>query len=231
MSNHRLANAISLATIDDPDIPPPQDSTEIARHILGALHDSASGKLKSTIENLICFHLITEIWDRTWTSRRNKTLEYMLCLPISGCSNLIQCLDSYFATVTNELDSSETVHRYIRSFPKFFFIRLIREAWNIDHIEKDCRSIAFPLKLNMDPYTEWNGSQTHFQLVAVIAHLGDPDPNRGHYITFLRIFGQWILFNDRQVDFVNESKALEDNFPENEQSTQTAIILLYVVDD
>jgi hypothetical protein len=231
MSNHQLANAISLSTIDDPDIPPPQDSAEIALYILRALHDSSSGKLESTIENLICFQMVTEIWDSSWTDRIDNTLEYMLCLPIHGCSNLIQCLDSYFATVTNELNSSETVHRYLRSFPKFFFIQLIREVWNIDHIEKDCHFIAFPLKLNMDPYTDWDGNHTHYQLAAVIAHLGDPDPNRGHYITFLNIFGQWILFNDRQVDFVNESNALEDNFPENEESTQTAIILLYVLDD
>jgi ubiquitin C-terminal hydrolase len=123
------------------------------------------------------------------------------------------------------------VHRSICSFPKFFFIQLIREVWNIDHIKKDCRSIAFPLKLNMDAYTPDCGINTHYQLAAVIAHLGDPDPNRGHNIAFLRIFGQWIRFNDTQVDFVNESNALEDNFPENEESTQTAIILLYVVDD
>jgi hypothetical protein len=61
MSNHQLGNAISPSTIDDPDIRPPQDCSEMAMHIIRALHDSASEKLQSTIEKLICFHLITEI--------------------------------------------------------------------------------------------------------------------------------------------------------------------------
>jgi hypothetical protein len=47
-------------------------------------------------------------------------------------------------------------------------------------------------------------------------------------MTFLRIFGQWIRFNDTEVEAVEESAALHENFPETEGSPQTATILLYV---
>jgi hypothetical protein len=48
---------------------------------------------------------------------------------------------------------------------------------------------------------------------------------------FLRIFGQWIRFHDAEVEAVEESAALHENFPETEGSHQTAIILLYVTDN
>jgi hypothetical protein len=48
---------------------------------------------------------------------------------------------------------------------------------------------------------------------------------------FLRIFGQWIRFNDTEVEAVEESAALHENFPETEGSPQTATILLHVADN
>jgi hypothetical protein len=48
---------------------------------------------------------------------------------------------------------------------------------------------------------------------------------------FLRIFGQWIRFNDTEVEAAEQSAALYENFPETEGSPQTATILLYVVDN
>jgi hypothetical protein len=48
---------------------------------------------------------------------------------------------------------------------------------------------------------------------------------------FLKIFGRWIRFNDTEVEDVEESAALHENFPETEGSPQTAIILLCVADN
>jgi hypothetical protein len=45
-------------------------------------------------------------------------------------------------------------------------------------------------------------------------------------MTFFRIFGQWIRFNDTEVEAVEESAALCEKFPEAEGSRQTATILL-----
>jgi hypothetical protein len=61
--------------------------------------------------------------------------------------------------------------------------------------------------------------------------LGNPEKDQGHYMTFLRIFRQWIRFNDTEAEAVEESAALYENFPETEGSPQTATILLYVADN
>jgi hypothetical protein len=49
-------------------------------------------------------------------------------------------------------------------------------------------------------------------------------------MVFPRISEQWMPFNDTQVEAINQSAALEDNFPENDRLTQTATILLSVSD-
>jgi ubiquitin C-terminal hydrolase len=68
-------------------------------------------------------------------------------------------------------------------------------------------------------------------LAAVISHLGDLEKDQDHYITLVRIFNQWIRFNDNGVEAVQESAALHEDFPETEGSTQTATILLYLADN
>jgi hypothetical protein len=50
-------------------------------------------------------------------------------------------------------------------------------------------------------------------------------------MTFLRIFGQWIRFNDTEVEAIKESAPFRENFPETEGFPQTATILLYVADN
>jgi hypothetical protein len=61
--------------------------------------------------------------------------------------------------------------------------------------------------------------------------LGNPEKDQGYYMTFFRIFGQWIRFDDTEVAAVEESATLHENFPETEGSLQTATILLYVADN
>jgi hypothetical protein len=70
-----------------------------------------------------------------------------------------------------------------------------------------------------------------YQLAAIFSHLGNSENDQGHYMMFLRIFGQRIQLNDTEVDAVEESEALHKNFPETESSPQIATILLYVADN
>jgi hypothetical protein len=61
--------------------------------------------------------------------------------------------------------------------------------------------------------------------------LGNPEKDQGHYMTFLRAFGQWVRFNYTEVEAVEESAAIHENFPETERSPHPAIGLLYVADN
>jgi uncharacterized UBP type Zn finger protein len=79
---------------------------------------------------------------------------------------------------------------------------------------KDCRRVAFPVMLDMIPYAVQTENHYPYQLAAVISHLGNPEKDQGHYMTFLRIFGQWIRLNDTEVEAIEEPAALHENFPE-----------------
>jgi hypothetical protein len=96
---------------------------------------------------------------------------------------------------------------------------------------KDCRRVAFSIMLDMTPYAVQTENCYPYQLAAVISRLGNPEKDQVQCMMFLKIFGQWIRFNDTEVESVEESAALRENFPETERSPQTATILLYVADN
>jgi uncharacterized UBP type Zn finger protein len=83
----------------------------------------------------------------------------------------------------------------------------------------------------MTKYTLNRGTPCQCQLAAAISHLNDPEEYLGHYVTFVRIFGEWVRFDDTKPVPVSNFEALEDNFPKRKDSDQTATILLYVSDD
>jgi hypothetical protein len=67
---------------------------------------------------------------------------------------------------------------------------------------KDCHRVAFPVMLDMTPYAVQTENRYPSQLTAVISHMGNPENDQGYYMTFLRIFGQSIRFNDTEVEAV-----------------------------
>jgi hypothetical protein len=96
---------------------------------------------------------------------------------------------------------------------------------------KDCRRVTFPIILDMTPYAVQTETRCQYQLAAVISHLGNPEKDQGHCVTFLRIFGQCIRFHDTEVETVERSAAPEEKFPKTEGSPQTATILVYLADN
>jgi hypothetical protein len=61
--------------------------------------------------------------------------------------------------------------------------------------------------------------------------MGDLAESLGLYITLVRVFGQWFRWNDTAVKAVDESATLQGNFPQTEDFTQIASILLYVANN
>jgi hypothetical protein len=111
-------------------------------------------------------------------------------LLVFGSSTLIDCLDSFFRVIPFNFQSTETHQHFISLFPRFLFIHLDHDVGNRDHIEKDCRTIAFPIILDMTQYAFGPPAPAHYQLVSVTANLGDPRDYQDHYIRSLRAFGR-----------------------------------------
>jgi hypothetical protein len=216
MSQNRRINAVSLSTVCEPEVLDGKDCFELTLQISGALRDVSSGMLRDTIEQLFCFRQITR-FSTAFSSRcvPDRPL-FFFHLPVSGSSTLMECLNSYFMIIQLDAEPPHTQQIFIRSFPRFFFLSLGRYVWGNDHMTKDHRRVAFPAMPNITPYAAQTENRYRYQLSAVISHLGNPEKDQGYYMTFLRIFGQWIRFNDTEVEAVEELAALHDNFPKHE---------------
>ena len=230
MSRHEVICAASLSRICEPHLVRGKDCSEFGMQIFQALHNSSSEGLRYTVENLICFEWSMRFRGPVSQENVTHTQEFFLRLPVAYSSTLIDCLNLFFAAIPYPGQEYETRQYSISFFPRFLFINLGRDMWNGMHMEKDCRRIDFPVILDLARYAFRQGICPRYQLGAVISHLGHPPQDVGHYMAFLKISGQWMRFNDTEVEAINQSAALEDNFLENEHSTQTATILLYVSD-
>jgi hypothetical protein len=188
MSQYHVTDVVSLSTICEPDLHDAKDCSELALKILGALRGSSSGTLRSTIEHLVCFKFTTRFQARFSSKLVSDPPYFFLQLPAFGLSTLNDWLDSFFGIIPLNSQSTETQQHFISFFPIFLFIHLGRDVWNPDHIEKDCCTITFPVTLDMTQYAFALPARFHYQLVSVIAHMGNPRDYQGHYITFIRVF-------------------------------------------
>jgi hypothetical protein len=126
------------------------------------------------------------------------------------------CLNSYFRILKLDAEPPQTQQIFIRSFPRFFFLSLGRYVWGNDRMAKDYRRVAFPVMLDMTSCAVQTKNRYPYQLAAIISHLGNPENDQDHYLTFLRIFDRWIQFNDIEVGAVEDSAALQENSPDTE---------------
>jgi hypothetical protein len=82
---------------------------------------------------------------------------------------LIECLNSYFGVIQLDAEPPQTQQNFIRSFPRFFFLTLDRDAWANDQMAKDCRRVTFPVMLDMTPYAFLTENCDPYRLAAVIS--------------------------------------------------------------
>lgn len=89
--------------------------------------------------------------------------------------------------------------------------------------------VVFPLELRLfNKTSNVECDDKLYDLVAVVIHCGS-GPNRGHYISIVKSFGFWLLFDDDLVDKIDAS-AIEDFYglPSDTQKTsESGYILFY----
>ncbi|XP_053208335.1 ubiquitin carboxyl-terminal hydrolase 46-like [Panonychus citri] len=89
--------------------------------------------------------------------------------------------------------------------------------------------VVFPLELRLfNKASTRSGDDKLYDLVAVVIHCG-PGPNRGHYITIVKSFGFWLLFDDELVEKMDVS-SIEDFYgitSDTQKSSESCYILLY----
>lgn len=89
--------------------------------------------------------------------------------------------------------------------------------------------VVFPLELRLFNKTfNIEGDDKLYDLVAVVIHCGS-GPNRGHYISIVKSFGFWLLFDDDLVDKIDAS-AIEDFYgltTDTQKTSESGYILFY----
>jgi hypothetical protein len=136
-------------------------------YLLRVLRDSCSENVRAKIENLISFTLTTR-----YCSELSELLElnppaFLLRIRVFGSATLVECLNSFFDVIFDdsgwhEIDTyTYPYQQFISSSPRFLFINLGRDMWNIDLFQKDCRHISFQILLDVTVYALGQGVHGH----------------------------------------------------------------------
>ncbi|KAI7697912.1 hypothetical protein SSS_10027 [Sarcoptes scabiei] len=88
--------------------------------------------------------------------------------------------------------------------------------------------VVFPFELRLFNKSSDDSQDKLYDLMAVVIHCGS-GPNRGHYITIVKSFGFWLLFDDDIVDKIDPS-TIEDFFgltSDTQKNSESGYILFY----
>nr|XP_054754881.1 ubiquitin carboxyl-terminal hydrolase 12-A-like [Lytechinus pictus] len=93
--------------------------------------------------------------------------------------------------------------------------------------------VVFPLELRlMNTSDDAEAPDKLYDLVSVVVHCGS-GPNRGHYITIVKSFGFWLLFDDDMVEKI-EVSSIEEFYglaTEVQKNSDSGYILFYQARD
>lgn len=191
------------------------------------IHDIFQGTLTNETRCLNCESL---------SSKDEDFLD--LSVEILANSSITHCLDVFSNTETlssehkyyceNCCSKQEAQKRMlIKKSPMILALHLKRfkymESQN-RHTKLTYR-VVFPFELRI--FNKTGNDDKLYDLVAVVIHCG-PGPNRGHYISIVKSFGLWLLFDDELVDKIDASSIEEFFGLTNDQKTsETSYILFY----
>lgn len=121
----------------------------------------------------------------------------------------------------------------IRRLPQVLALHLKR--FNLQLTKLSYR-VVFPAELRLfNTTSDAEQSDRIYDLFAIVVHVGS-QPNSGHYITLANSYGVWILFDDDDVQVVDESYisafyGLTDDQLAHTHSSESAYILFYQARD
>ena len=163
-----------------------------------------------------------------------------LSVDIRQNTSITQCLNDF-----SEMETLSSEHKYycenccskqeaqkrmrIKKLPMILALHLKRFKYmeSQSRHTKLSHRVVFPLELRLFHRTN-DVEDKLYDLVAVVIHCG-PGPNRGHYISIVKSFGFWLLFDDDLVEKI-EPSGIEEFFgltSDNQKTSETGYILFY----
>ncbi|KXJ28487.1 ubiquitin carboxyl-terminal hydrolase 46 [Exaiptasia diaphana] len=195
------------------------------------VHDMFEGTLTNETRCLCC---------ETVSSKDESFLD--LSVDVEQNTSISHCLRGFSSTETL---SSE--HKYfcetccskqeaqkrmrVKKLPKLLALHLKRFKYNetVQKYSKLSYRVVFPLELRLFNTSDDAVNRDRlYDLVAVVIHCGS-GPNRGHYITIVKSYGFWLLFDDDIVEKI-EPHTIEDFYgltSDIQKSSESGYILFY----
>ncbi|XP_071744660.1 ubiquitin carboxyl-terminal hydrolase 46 isoform X2 [Lepeophtheirus salmonis] len=165
-----------------------------------------------------------------------------LSIDVEQNTSITNCLRNFSNTETlcndnkfkcDSCYSYQEAHKRLRvkRLPNILALHLKRFKYmeQYNRFIKVSHRVVFPLELRIfNTSDDAVNPDRMYDLVAVVIHCGS-GPNRGHYISIVKSFGFWLIFDDDIVDKIDAS-AIEDFFgltADVQKSSETGYILFY----
>ncbi|URE49770.1 ubiquitin carboxyl-terminal hydrolase [Musa troglodytarum] len=149
----------------------------------------------------------------TVTARDETFLD--LSLDIEQNSSITSCLKNFSSTETLNAEDKffcdkccslqEAQKRMkIKKPPHILVIHLKRFKYieQLGRYKKLSYRVVFPMELKLTNTVE--DADSEYSLFAVVVHVGS-GPNHGHYVSLVKSHNHWLLFDDENVEMIDES--------------------------
>eukprot|EP00026_Physarum_polycephalum_P003806 Phypoly_transcript_03821.p1 GENE.Phypoly_transcript_03821~~Phypoly_transcript_03821.p1 ORF type:complete len:444 (+),score=69.75 Phypoly_transcript_03821:960-2291(+) len=171
------------------------------------VHDIFEGTLTNETKCLCCECI---------TSKDESFLD--LSIDVEQNSSLTNCLfnfssietlsrgDKFYCDKCCSLQEAQKRMK-IKKLPKILVVHLKRFKFieQLNQHKKLSYRVVFPLELILQN-TSHDAIQpdTRYNLIAVVVHLGS-GPNHGHYVSMIKSANTWLLFDDDNIEVIQES--------------------------
>jgi len=150
------------------------------------------------------------------TSKDESFLD--LSVDIEQNTSITQCLKQFSATemlhgrdkfwcdnCNNKQEAQKRIK--IKRLPNVLVLHLKRFKYieQTQRYKKLAYRVVFPFELRLQNTTDdARNPERLYQLFAIVIHLGS-GPNQGHYISIIKSNGRWLLFDDENIELVDEN--------------------------
>ncbi|KAG0470305.1 hypothetical protein HPP92_016469 [Vanilla planifolia] len=125
------------------------------------------------------------------------------CLKNFSSTETLNAEDKFFCDKCCSLQEAQKRMK-IKKPPSILVIHLKRFKFieQLGRYKKLSYRVVFPLELKLRNTVE--NLDTEYSLFAVVVHVGS-GPNHGHYISLVKSHDHWFIFDDENVDMMDES--------------------------
>ena len=199
------------------------------------LRDIFQGTLTNETRCLNCESLSSkdeDFLDLSVEIQQNTSITH--CLKVFSNTETLSSEHKYYCE--NCCSKQEAQKRMrIKKLPMILALHLKRFKYmeSLNRHTKISYRVVFPLELRLfNKTSNSEGDDKLYDLVAVVIHCGS-GPNRGHYVSIVKSFGFWLLFDDEMVDKIDVS-SIEDFYgltSDNQKTSESCYILFYQARD